>query len=400
MKKFMAFIAAGLLFLTCNGVAQAATAGRIQPKQVNVNENVSAGPTQYNMSVTNVYGYANGDINTGTNHLQTFSYSYSEPVNGELTAVLSNLYATGYMAQDWNNQGVFRAIGWYYGGVNSLTVNTLGYWNDIVAVANNTRIIPGRTQAIVGINPDGSEVLLASYAGLGNNGESILRVYKQAYDAYKANNKVSSTTLKSSDVISGYYYKDGEIASYENISLDYKNNDVYTLSVRKTVSPLVLDMAGNGRIEASSGKYLPHDTFDMKNSVIADFYGDGFEVALEWVGANDGLLVASKADGTVDVSCLFGTAGGYESGFEKLALYADKNGVVKDSALNNLAVWQDANRNAIADKGEVRSCRELGITQINAKDNMFVSSFVMNGKTHKMWDWWPSSAELQKLASK
>ena len=145
-----------------------------------------------------------------------------------------------------------------------------------------------------------------------------------------------------------------------------------------------------------------HDAVKEGN-IIGDFFGDGFEIAMEWVGPQDGLLVAPKADGSVDMSCLFGTAGGYENGYEKLSLY-DKNGDMKVNGeeLNDLAIWQDANGNGIADAGEVKSVKSLGITSINVEFNKenFVSSFERNGQTYKMWDWWPNAVELVKLAAK
>ncbi len=290
-------------------------------------------------------------------------------VSGEIKAALFNYYYDGG-----------RVAGQ---GIGNLNVNSAADWANVYQTVTNTAIVPGRNAAIYGVDQSGGKHKVRSEAELENYQTS------QLY-----------SVLTSSSASGKYVYIDGVLTYLVDKYYTYDNVDLKSVSVFKYVSPLVLDLLGNGQLEASNGEYKPHGTFDEKSSVVADFYGDGFEIAMEWVGPNDGLLVAPKADGTVDMSCLFGTAGGYDSGYEKLSLYADKNGIVKGSALNALAVWQDANRNAIADKGEVRSCSELGITSINTNDVQFVSSFEMNGKKHKMWDWWPNAVELRTIATK
>ena len=181
----------------------------------------------------------------------------------------------------------------------------------------------------------------------------------------------------------------------------YKTS-IYIEQGRKYISPIVLDMTGNGVLQASDGQHMPGHSYVKENNIVADFFGDGFEIAMEWVGPQDGLLVAPKADGSVDMSCLFGVAGGYESGYEKLSLY-DKNddGKVSGDELIGLAVWQDANTNGVADPGEVQSVQTLGITSLALTDKLdFTSSFERNGKSYKMWDWWPNAVELIKVAAK
>jgi len=43
------------------------------------------------------------------------------------------------------------------------------------------------------------------------------------------------------------------------------------------------------------------------------------------------------------------------------------------------------------------SCKDAGITSMGLKNKNFIGSFVRNGKTFKMWDWWPSTLELSKV---
>jgi hypothetical protein len=79
------------------------------------------------------------------------------------------------------------------------------------------------------------------------------------------------------------------------------NTSVYQIDAAGYVSPVVLDLDGDGAIEASSGKYLAHPSeFDYCGYVaMFDFHGNGFPVLTEWVGENDGLLCRPEADGSV-----------------------------------------------------------------------------------------------------
>lgn len=147
------------------------------------------------------------------------------------------------------------------------------------------------------------------------------------------------------------------------------NVTMYNITGYKYVSPIVLDVTGKGKLEASNGQWQPHpNSFTKDKIAMFDFYGNGFEVAMEWVGPNDGLLVEPKADGTIDGSCLFGTSGGYSDGFEKLSMRdTNKDMKISSDELKGLSVWMDKNSNGIADKGEVMTVADLGITQLNLK---------------------------------
>lgn len=165
-------------------------------------------------------------------------------------------------------------------------------------------------------------------------------------------------------------------------------------------SPLVLDVTGSGKIEASQGQWRPHPgKFDKTRVAEFDFWGNGFPVLMEWVGPHDGLLCVPKADGTVDGTCFFGVVEGYLDGFGKLTLL-DKNhdGVISGDELKGLCVWQDKNQNGRIDDGELQAVTALGITRINLAHNKSgVGSFVMNGRSRYMFDWWPTMAEVKKV---
>ena len=175
------------------------------------------------------------------------------------------------------------------------------------------------------------------------------------------------------------------------------SHDVYSLNVDASVTPIVLDLDGDGRIEASNGNYLPHYGDFTKNTVLFDFYGNGFPVACEWVGANDGLLCRPNADGSVYGTNLFGSANGYDNGFDELStLDTDNNGLIEGKELADLMVWTDTNRNGIADKGELKSVQELGITSIGVSHENLSGNFTRNGQVFKTFDWCPGVAQLRK----
>jgi len=178
-----------------------------------------------------------------------------------------------------------------------------------------------------------------------------------------------------------------------------QHNATYTIVGEKVVSPLILDLTGSGRIQASDGVYLPHPgQFHYKRRVLFDFYGNGFPVAMEWVGPQDGLLVTPKEDGSIDGTCLFGTASGYETGFEQLAsLDSNMDYKVSGSELAGLQVWQDKNGNARAEQGELTSVQDLGISELSVRNSKMVGSYKMKGNTYKMFDWWPTVMQLKKI---
>jgi hypothetical protein len=166
-----------------------------------------------------------------------------------------------------------------------------------------------------------------------------------------------------------------------------------------TLSPIVLDLSGTGKLDACEGNWHSHKGFLGKRLAFFDFDGTGYDLLMEWVGPHAGLLVQPKADGSVDGTCLFGTVGGYNNGFEKLAVL-DKNndGVLTGKELDGLMVWIDTKADGYCDKSELHSLKELGITSISVKHSKdFAGTFTMNGKTEKLWDWWPNALNMRRM---
>jgi hypothetical protein len=199
----------------------------------------------------------------------------------------------------------------------------------------------------------------------------------------------------------GYRYNDGGVwggpgVTNTTIQLTMAGK-TYELTQNVFVSPIVLDMDGDNKLEASHGEWLPHGFTNCK-VVEFDMNGDGFADLTEWIGPNDGLLLTNYTGGTeVDAHQLFGDADGFREGYEKLsALDSNKDGVLAGDELKSLSVWQDKNSNGQADTGEVRSVSELGITEIRTSHERLVSSFVQNGATKTMWDWYPVVFEVKR----
>lgn len=157
-------------------------------------------------------------------------------------------------------------------------------------------------------------------------------------------------------------------------------------SAVRRYDPLVLDLDGNGQIDAiASGASNAY--FDLNDDGIAERSG--------WLGPQDGFLgLDSNGNGVIDgIGELFGS--GQIDGFVELAQH-DSNGDGKidaqDADWSKLQVWQDANGDGISQTGELKSVDALGITAIGLAttpstvavgDNILgaTGSYVRNGET-------------------
>lgn len=166
-------------------------------------------------------------------------------------------------------------------------------------------------------------------------------------------------------------------------------------------SPIVLDLNGDGKLEASSGTWLPHNGF-IEGSKVAmfDMNADGFQDIVEWVGVNDGLLLMpGETINDLDGSKLFGNTDGYKHGYEKLSQYdLNNDSLLTGDELAGMKVWIDENGDAIATSGEVKTLEKLGITELSTGHNNYSSSFVQDGQRKYTWDWWPTYMDVQKVA--
>jgi len=188
--------------------------------------------------------------------------------------------------------------------------------------------------------------------------------------------------------------------TYDVITKTGSYNKVTTYELSKSISysPIVLDLDGDGKIDASNGQYLAHRDNVSDKVAMFDFFGNGYPVLTEWVSANDGLLCRPAEDGSVKGTNLFGTANGFRDGYEEMAAYdANEDGVLSGEELTDLRVWVDANGDAIAQPAELKTLAELGITSLKVSHDNFKSTFVRNGQTFNSFDWWPTYKEARKV---
>ena len=217
------------------------------------------------------------------------------------------------------------------------------------------------------------------------------------------------TSKSTSTKTTGYRYVGmvGGRPTYERVQYHYTN--VYTTNVRYQVvarvydySPLILDINKDELVDTARNEWMPHaPNFYSEYALKFDISGDGVADHTEWTapGQRDGLLCMPE-NGKVETALqLFGTAGGYKDGFEKLAIVCDtdNNGVVEGKELEGLYLWFDTNHNAKCDKGELKTLAECGVTKLSTKHKNFVGSYIdANGNDLAMWDWWPAAKEIRK----
>ncbi|MFP4497117.1 MAG: hypothetical protein ACLFQV_02805 [Vulcanimicrobiota bacterium] len=192
---------------------------------------------------------------------------------------------------------------------------------------------------------------------------------------------------------------------YEMVTTQTYNyhNETFQLVGVWCESPIVLDLDNNNTIDTAANKWLPHDPkFYTHFAKFFDIDGDMKEDFTEWMSADpsDGLLVMPE-DGKVETALqLFGTAGGYMDGYEKLSIVCDtdKNGWVEGQELEGLALWIDKNNNARCEEDELHSLQDFNVKKIATDHDNFKSTFVTSdGQVRTTWDWWPSVAEIRKF---
>ena len=136
-------------------------------------------------------------------------------------------------------------------------------------------------------------------------------------------------------------------------------------TAKQTVSPLILDLDGDGLVETQS----------KTEGIYFDHAGDGFAEATGWAGADDGVLVRDlNGDGAINNGTeLFGNNtrlknGQYAAnGFEALKdLDSNKDGKLNsaDAAWSSLRVWKDTDADAQTDAGELLSLDNAGVREI------------------------------------
>jgi hypothetical protein len=193
-----------------------------------------------------------------------------------------------------------------------------------------------------------------------------------------------------------------EILSEGDVTINISHTYQLILQVYD-YSPIVLDLNNDKKIDVAYNYWLPHaPKFFTQNIVKFDITGDMVPDLVEWVvGPNDGLLVEPGVKKVTSALDLFGTAGGYSNGYEKLATYdKDKNGFVEGKELEGFKVWIDKNQNGICEENELFDIKQFNVKKLSVNHNgKYVSYYETNdGQKRLMWDWWPAAIEVKKIA--
>ncbi len=254
-----------------------------------------------------------------------------------------------------------------------------------------------RTDSADAIVIGDADALQAAYVAQGNVSQhtNIHTTHDDTYDHtdtylnvdnyHTTNNYTHTTNITHTDK-----YRQTTVTTKRNVTY-------YHTHTVKRISPIVLDLDGDGKLEASNGLWEPHEGFDKTRVALFDFHANGFPVMTEWVGPNDGLLVRPYEDGSVDGSCLFGSTRGFAHGYDAMAaLDFDNNGKLEGTELAGLMVWQDKNSDAVVDDGELLTLESLGITSLGVTHDNLKGSYTRNGQTFTSYDWWPTTVELRK----
>ena len=154
--------------------------------------------------------------------------------------------------------------------------------------------------------------------------------------------------------------------------------------------PVILDLNGDNKLDVTGAG---------GSKIDFNLFGNGTKVQTEWLkaGTEDGLLVSDfNGDGKIDsgrelmrTTGVNGEQGKYKGGWDKLSQLFDKNkdGKVSGDELNELKVWVDKDGDGVSDEGELRSVKDLGISNIDIPAQGVKSNFTMNGKQQMAEDY-------------
>lgn len=145
---------------------------------------------------------------------------------------------------------------------------------------------------------------------------------------------------------------------------DNSTTVIQNINLKFVITPLVLDLNGNGV-----------DLVSLETGIKFDMTNDGIVDRTSWVGPHDGLLALDRNhDGLINnQSELFGDNATSVDGFANLAQYDTNNDGridANDAVYKDIIVWRDENQDGISQPGEKLSLSDFNIVAINLKSSV------------------------------
>ena len=260
---------------------------------------------------------------------------------------------------------------------------------DVTAIGGNVAVVAGSVAVVLGAPLVGTAALVAGTAyGLYLVGQYLYERQNRDEQNPDSNSPSTDPTTPSIDPITppvptpenpvwtspfplyplspenwkGAYWDDGSqcLAPWVHDPNWSRSNEYHI------VDPLVLDLNGDGIKTVAQNGY---------HGAMFDFNANGIQNATGWISKEDGLLVLDRnKDGIINNGTeLFGdttpigkkTA---ENGFAALAsLDTNKDGKItaQDKQFAQLKIWQDLNGDGVSQKNELKTLKQLGITELN-----------------------------------
>ena len=289
-------------------------------------------------------------------------------------------------------------LGDYYGGSRSFTSSDINYMRSFAIGGSRINILVDLTGHTVKV--DGNWNQGSGYHGIESALQRQFNNSSRTYSSTSYSTEYKPTYQEQLDPYTVVLHESRIV--HKNV-LTTTENTRYQIIAYYCESPIILDLDNNDVVDVAKNKWKPHDpTFYRHNAKFFDINGDGNPDYCEWMKANpnDALLAIPENGKVTSALQLFGTAGGYRDGYEKLSLICDKdqNGWVEGEELEGLKLWIDSNNNAVCDAGELKDLSDYGVTKISTNHKEYVSSYVTkDGKVKMTWDWWPTMAVVRKF---
>ncbi len=297
------------------------------------------------------------------------AYQFNEP-NKSVTATLNKQGILPYMADST------------LGGSEPKTQYASSLWGAWSSEQKVAGCVPCRFEGGSGKNLESTTIAIPLDPDSSHSGK--LPIFSFAKKTGQPAKCVKDTKVEvryfGSDACDGQTDKEGHFCSSGNIpprtcsakGLSSPNNAMeFTIplcagsdlgygSVSASLSPLVLDIMGNG-ISVSRSK---------ADAVLFDMKGTGKKILVDWPINNSEVAFLVKPDIHGEVNSIKQLFGDYKAknGFESLRKYdSDKNGVFDshDKMYGKLRLWFDYNRDGVCDKDyELATLTEFGIDSI------------------------------------